>query len=228
MADKLDVYDLLAALIPGALLVCLIPLLFPGVTQCAFAVALPGGFAVIALTVLSVFAGHTVQALASFIEPLIERTWKGRPSFCVLRGACSDRYFPADASARVRRKLITSVGNDASDASLFQYAAQLAENAGNPRLARFNALYGYHRGVLTLTLISLLLFAASVVGGTAAGYTASTQVTLLASNLGLLVLFWHRTRQRGYYYAREVLLTAERLLDKRSASSSVAVAAPGE
>ena len=67
MAEKLDVYDLLAALVPGTLLVCLVAVMFPVASDCAFSVSLPGAFAVVALTVLSVFTGHMIQAFSSLV-----------------------------------------------------------------------------------------------------------------------------------------------------------------
>lgn len=45
-------------------------------------------------------------------------------------------------------------------------------------------------------------------------------VLLAGATFGVVGLVWHRTRQRAHYYVREVLLTAERVLDTPVASLS--------
>jgi len=226
MAEKLDLYDLLAALIPGTLLICVVSILFPAIMVSARGVHLPDAFTALALVVLAVFAGHTIEALSSVLEKVMEKTWGGRPSACLVQGRCDPRRFPPDCARRVKEMLAERFGPRISDTSVFQYAMQIAETSGNKRVERFNALYGYHRGVVVLLLLSLGILVASMFWGAASHYSRATSAALAGFALALLVLFWHRTKQRGYHYAGEVLLTAERVLESRTASSG-AIASGG-
>ncbi|MFB3880984.1 MAG: hypothetical protein ACE149_06955 [Armatimonadota bacterium] len=219
MVDKVDVYDALAALIPGTILVCLVPVLYPAITKCAFSLALPDGFAVVALVAVAVLTGHIVQAFSSWSEAVLWLTWGGRPSDVTLAGRAGARYFPKESADRIRAKLAAQLGGSTSERSLFLYASQIALAAGNPRVERFNALYGYHRGLFTLSLIAVVMFGASTRWGAAAACAPSARWCLLAALAVLAALFWYRTKQRGYYHAREVLGTAERVLDGTTASA---------
>ncbi len=222
MAEKLDVYDLLAAFIPGTLLVCLIPAVFPEVRCEAAFPAFPDAYAAVTLVALAVFTGHVIQAVSSVLEPGLYWTWGGPPSDRILGGKGGPRYLPADMAETIRATLAEALGRDASARSLFLYAAQLAENSGNSRVARFNALYGYHRNMLTLGLVSLVTYAASTQWGAASACARDTKALTAGAGMALCLLLWHRTRQRAVYYAREVLLTAQRVIERRSASSSSA------
>ena len=105
------------------------------------------------------------------------------------------------------------VGEKPTDRSLFLRAMQLAESAGNARVQRFNSLYAYHRGLITLTLIALAILLASFQWGATAEWACGLKFAGFLALLLILVLTWHRAKQRAYYYVREVLLTAERVLD---------------
>jgi len=109
--------------------------------------------------------------------------------------------------------LVQAVGGEPSERSLFLRAMQLAQCAGNARVQRFNSLYAYHRGLLVLVLIAFALLVASFQWGAAAAWVCGWKCVGVAATLSLLVLTWHRAKQRAYYYVREVLLTAERVLD---------------
>ncbi len=95
---------------------------------------------------------------------------------------------------------------------------QVAESSDNSRVGQFNALYAYHRALTILTAFALVLFAASFHTGFASRLTWRQDTAMLVVLIALLLLFWHRTKRRAFYYAREVLLCAERQLP---ASASV-------
>jgi hypothetical protein len=126
------------------------------------------------------------------------------------------KYLPEDSANRIKGKLSTAVGGSPSDHSLFLFAMQRSDAAGVGRAARFNSLYAYHRALLVLVLVAAALFAASIFWGAASNWGWREWAPLLAVMAGLLALIWHRAKQRGCYYAREVLLTAERVLDDKS------------
>jgi hypothetical protein len=213
MVEKFEVYDLLGIVVPGTLLVGLTLILFPALSTPAINVKLPDGFTVICLVALSVFAGNLVQAISSLVEPLVEKTWGGRMSEKGLSQGFGDRYLPTDSAARIRNKLASVLASDAVDRSLFLFAMQKAETSGNPRVGRFNALYAYHRAILTLMLMAVLLLALSMVCGLAVQWSPYQKTLAIGGAILLFLITWNRTRQRAVYYVREVLLTAERVIE---------------
>ncbi len=218
MHDKMDIYDLLGTLIPGVLVVSLAPLAFPAMTEQLKSLAFPDAFAVLALTAASVLVGLLVQASASVLEPMLHRTWGGRPSEVALSRGLGDRYFSAQDGTRIRNQLTRLADAHASNQSLFLIAMQLAESGEAGKARRFNALYAYHRSLLTMMLVVCAAFVISSISGPASGLGWLDWCVTCAFLFGTMVLLWHRTRQRSYYYVREVLLSAERIL--RSTASS--------
>jgi hypothetical protein len=210
MSEKLDHYDLLGILVPGLLLICWIPICFPDTTQLASSLRFAEAFTVVICTAIAVFLGHLIQAVASLVEPTLYRTWGGRPSDRALAGTLV-KYLPKDAAERIKIRLVEVVGGAPSERSLFLHAMQVSDGASVGRVARFNSLYAYHRALLVLIAFNLLLFLASMLWGAANRWSWPQCVGVLSVLLLLLILFWNRTRQRACYYAREVLLTAERI-----------------
>ena len=115
----------------------------------------------------------------------------------------------------MREKLKEAVGDTAEHHSLFLYAMQLTDGQDVGRVRRFNTLYAYHRALLVLVLLCGLTLGVSMIWGVAAGWATGQKICAGIGILTLLVLIWHRAWQRACYYVREVLLTAERILDDR-------------
>ena len=80
MTDKFEFYDVLGILVPGAILLALVTLIFPGVATAFGSIGFPSAFAVICLTAGAAFLGQLVQAISSLLEPAFNWTWGGRPS----------------------------------------------------------------------------------------------------------------------------------------------------
>lgn len=216
MFEKFEIYDVLGVLVPGVLVVCSVPLAFPFVAQGIGGTPLPEGFSLIGLTAAGVFAGFLVQAIASVAETLLFWTWGGRPSERALDKGLGDRYLPAASGARIRARLSAVAEPNASSRSLFLIAMQRAESCGSARVSRFNALYAYHRALVVLAALALVLFVVSFHGGLASRLSPRQDAWIIVILALLLVLFWHRTKQRGFYYVREVLLCAEKHLSTPS------------
>lgn len=220
MFEKFEIYDVLGVLVPGVLVVCSVPLAFPFVALGIGGAQLPEGFSLIGLTAASVFAGFVVQAIASIAETLLFWTWGGRPSERALDKGLGDRYLPAASGARIRAKLLAAAEPNASTRSLFLIAMQRAESCGSARVSRFNALYAYHRALVVLTALALVLFVVSFYGGLASRLSSGQDAWIIAVIVLLLVLFWYRAKQRGFYYVREVLLCDEQHLSAPSDSTA--------
>jgi len=219
MNEKLDIYDILSTLVLGILAVCWIPICFPDLLAIK-APKYPDAFAVLALSASALFAGQLIQAMASSLEPLLYQTFGGRPSDIALDKGLGDRYLSAKTATRVKEKLKVAIGEDEADNQrIFFFAMQKSEGAGIGRAARFNGLYAYHRGLLVLMLFVICALLASAQWGAAASWPASQTVPLYMVSIALLVLFWFRAKQRAYYYVREVLLTAERVVDEKIATT---------
>lgn len=218
MTGKFDYYDLLSMALPGTLLLAWATFCFPELSKEFSEMTFPAAFGVIVLTLLAVFIGHLIQSLASLVEPVLYWTFGGRPSDRALSGEVLG-FFPTDSLDRIKAKLAKAVGSDAADASLFLFAMQLAETFPASRAPRFNALYGYHRGLLIMILVGSGLFGASMFLGRGASWSSWRSLLMIVFLLCIGLLVWYRCKQRAYYYVREVLLTAERIVDERTTTS---------
>jgi hypothetical protein len=223
MNDKFELYDILAVLIPGAIVMGILSVTFPEAVTRFTPMRFPNAFAVIWLVAVATFMGHLIQAITSLIEPLIYWTWGGRPSDRALHSGLGMRYLPVDTGKRIRAKLIAALGKTTSDRSLFLFAMQKAETSGNTRVAKFNGLYAYHRAMLTLVLVALAVILASMRWGRAQQWTIGEKTEVVIAGVLLLLIFWFRAKQRGFYYVREVLSTAERLIDTAAGSTKVQI-----
>ncbi len=218
MTEKLDYYDIVGTVVPGVLLVSWAAICFPGVSQVALSSGLSSAFGLVAGIALAIFAGQLVQAIGSLIEPVLYRSWGGRPSEKALEEGLG-RYLSKDTGRRIRDKLRPKVQNDATSQSFFLYAMQLTDAANIGRAARFNGLYTYHRSQVVLVLAALVLAAASSTFGRFASWHWWHTASLILGLLLMLVLAWYRAKQRAIYYVREVLLTAEKIMDERKVNT---------
>jgi hypothetical protein len=213
MTDRLQFYDVFSAFIPGVLVFGVVLLAFPEMWASFQVPKLPDAFEVIILTVTSLFIGHIIQALSSLIEPFMHWTWGGRPSERALVSGLGNRYFSLDTATRIRKKLLAKVGPKASDRSLFLYAMTIAESAPSSRTAAFNGSYAYHRALFLAAAAFLIILTLSARFGSLRDMPVKHSFLILLAAFALLLLLWHRAKQRAFYYIREVLLTGERILD---------------
>jgi hypothetical protein len=219
MKDKFEFYDVLGVMIPGSIVLGLVCVTFPEAVKPFSTTAFPDAFTVVCLTAVAVFLGQLIQALASLMEPIVDWTWGGRPWERALEHGLGDRYLPLDSARRIRAKLARVVGEKASPRSLFLYAMQKAETGGNSRVAKFNGLYAYHRGMLTLVVVIIGVLVGAMGWGGIRHLALAPKLELVAAGLILLLIVWFRAKQRGFYYVREVLYTTERLIDAELASA---------
>jgi hypothetical protein len=220
LIDKLDYYDLFGILVPGMLLSYAVPVLFPQV-KTIMAVGFPAAIEVLVFTALAVFVGHIIQAIASAIEhPVLFRSWGGVPSDIALTAGLGDRYLSADAAARIDAKLRTKLGEKASSRSVFVGAITLANATPASRAQTFNSLYAYHRALLVTLAAAFVLLIASAGWGAAAHWSGGLLAVCIIALVSLLFLVFVRTRQRAFYYVREVLYVAERALDTATVNAS--------
>jgi hypothetical protein len=218
MNEKFEYYDILGIIVPGVMLMCFGVLCFPETSKNLTISNYPEAFSVIALIAAALFLGNILQALVSLAEPLLDRSWGGRLSEQALKKGLGERYFPLDSAKRISTRLTAAIGDNPSLRSRFLFAMQLAETSGNPQVGRFNALYAYNRALLLLSVVSFALILASLRWGALSAWDLSSKIVAIITATLLTILLWRRTKQRGIYYVREVLYTAERLLNNPSSS----------
>ncbi len=217
MTEKVDYYDIFSTFVLGTLLLSGVLILFPSVSSINIP-QYPEAFVVVALTALTIFLGQLVQAIASMCEPLLFWTFCGRPSERALTKGLGI-LFPPDTVERIKKKLREAVGSQANTQSLFLFAIQCSNAAGAGRVARFNSMYAYHRGLVVLLVVLLALFLASTVWGSATALSTLQAVLVFVLLSVTLVITWYRSKQRSFFYVREVLLTTERVLDEKAITS---------
>lgn len=221
MIEKLDFYDLLGVLIPGTVFMCLGAVCYPTIATKLEVAKFPEAFSVIALTSAALFCGQVIQSLASLVEPLIEKTWGGRLSEKALAHGLGERYLPKDSATRISKRPSEAIKGEGSQRSKFLFALQLSETGGNPRIARFNALYAHFRVLSVLSLAVFIMLAHAFIWGELRAWNCSDKIGMCLLAAALMALFWNRTRQRAIYYVREVLLTAERLLNAPTPNQTI-------
>lgn len=184
-------YDLLSNLIVGVVAVfALWKLVFPEVEISDWLI-LPMGYVL----------GYFLDAVASMIEPVLFKTICGKPSDRLLTpvpgkdwtGINKVRfYFPQKAIDLLRKD--TGDENATTD-KMFGCAKGMVSANSDGRVPDFRGHYALARVVLTTALIAVTLVEIKYYNVWYSWF------------ISLLVLFlsWNRYRERGYYYAREVL-----------------------
>ena len=184
-------YDLLSNLIVGVIAVfALWRLCLPHLEMSDWLI-LPMGFVM----------GYFLDAIASFVEPVLFKTICGKPSDKLLTpvpgkewtGISKVRfYFP--------QKAIDALRNDTGDKNattdkMFGYAKGMVNANSDSRVPDFRGHYALARVVLTTAFIAAIIVEIKYYN-----VWYSWLITIM-----VLFLSWNRYRERGYYYAREVL-----------------------
>ncbi|MCK4374688.1 MAG: hypothetical protein KAX19_05140 [Candidatus Brocadiae bacterium] len=218
MQSKLYYYDMLGVVVPGTLTIfgSLLLLDWGGVTVSVPALPASVEFAVFLAGAL--FCGKIIQALGSLLERCYFRTWGGQPSSVLVTGRKRFKGFTAEDGYRIAQIIRAKLANagdekQPSDDSVFAYAKAVVNRRGYDRVIIFRALYAYQRGLLTFSLcFALASAAAALIVRLAAGKWVGPLCISAIAALPFVLLFWHRAKQRAYYYAREVLQMAEQEL----------------
>jgi len=181
---KFSTYDILSALVPG--FVVFLALIHNKYIDFNKDLLIP-------FTGLAFIIGYFVNTLSSWVEYFLFITWRGKPSNELLKGKSIwkvDFY----SSNEVRDLLIKESGKDnAKHDELFQIAMRYS--AGNEKISELNAHYTFSRAILMTVLICICIFVSNSI----------TDFRIYFIGAILLFVAWLRCKQRGYYFAREVL-----------------------
>jgi hypothetical protein len=179
-------YDILASLIPG--------FLFLLVLFAAFGIKYDKDL-IIAYTAIAFLLGYLMNAISSWMEGIYFFTWGGKPSNNLLAGKDIWKVNYYD-SAQVRTFLMSETKNtEASNDELFSIAIRNVTELKDSRIDDFNALYAFSRALLTTVLVGAIILL----------FQHYNDWRYYAFLVPTLLVIWLRCKQRGYYYAREVL-----------------------
>lgn len=152
---------------------------------------------IVPATAISFVVGYFVNTLASWLEPFYYFTWGGKPSNQILQGK-SIWKVKFNELDKTRKYLVEEFGEaEATNDQLFSLANRYATPEVSARVADFNANYAFSRVILTTMLIvsGLLIWA---------NYS---NPSIYLVTLPIIFMAWLRSKQRGFYFAKEVLKT---------------------
>jgi hypothetical protein len=177
-------YDILSSLIPGFLLLLALLNFFDMSYD---------KDKVVAYTAVAFLIGYFVNAISSWLEGLYYFTWGGKPSSKLLDGKNIWKInFYESTKAKKFLEAETSVNSPSND-HLFTIAMRYSSS--NTRVEDFNSSYAFARSLLTT----------AIVGGVFILCKHYADWKYYALIVPIIIALWLRCKQRGYYYAREVL-----------------------
>lgn len=211
--NNLKYYDILGYLVPG--LVFLSAVGFVLVEAGTELPEIPGGNGanLLVVTALAYYVGHLLSAIGSWIEPILHFLWLGEPSQRILVEETSP--INRDFLDRVRKRLAKECGLPEEVPvcrgkrakyldGLFRHASSICNRNNLGRVAEFNAKYALHRSLFVASVLAGLI-SLCIIKVAKCGFSANFERWLIFVYFVLAVISFFRARQRGYYFAREVL-----------------------
>lgn len=162
----------------------------------------PDYFDPLIATVVAYLVGYFVNSISAWGEFLLNWTWGGRPSDQLLKGKKCGRIKFVEWEKTLN--LLKNELNDkkATTDDLFKVAMRKAKNDG--RISEMNDQYAFSRSILIAILICVVILGANLYQNI--GFWIISLIVILAS--------WYRAKERGFYYAREVLNEALNNVEK--------------
>ncbi len=184
-------YDLLSNLTVGIVVFYALWKLFLQDLEVSEWAVIPAGYVV----------GYFLNAISSLIEPVLYNTICGKPSDKLLTpvpgqkwtGIKKVKFYFAEQAVEALKK---DTGDDeATTDKMFSYAMRLVNANKDSRVPDFNGHYALSRVIYTTVIIVTIVVEIKF---WCVWYSWLVLITLL-------LLAWNRFKERGYYYAREVL-----------------------
>jgi len=185
---KFKVYDIVSNLVPGFLLYIAYLELFNESFNKDY---------VIPATAIAYVTGYFINTISSWLEDIYFFTWRGKPSNKLLDGRDMWKVKFYDYQKATDLLKQESGKDEPSNDELFQIASRYATPEVNSRVQDFNTNYAFSRVILTTAIII----------GTAIIIDCPNDVLRYVYVIPIIILAWYRSKQRGYYFAREVLNT---------------------
>ena len=181
-------YDVLSHLIPGFI----VYLVYLEITEQKF----DKDFAIPA-TAIAFVIGYFVNTISSWLEGFYYWTWNGKPSNRLLDGKDIPKVRFYSHQIAIDRLLKETSSENPSNDELFNIAMRYATSEPNSRVEDFNSNYAFSRIILTTSLIASIALI----------YSFFDQIEFYIISITVISVSWLRCKQRGYYFAREVLRT---------------------
>ena len=211
--NNLKYYDILGHLVPGLIFLAGIGLILSQVG--AEFPNMPGGdgVKVLIVTALAYYAGHLLAAIGSWIQPILYFLWLGKPSRRILVKKTS--HIHPDVRESVRQKLAKECAfpDNVPECwrertkyldGVFSHASSICNRKNLGRVTEFNAKYALHRSLLVASIL-LAGIAISMAEVFTDNLKSDWLTWLIVGCFIISGISFFRARQRGYYYAREVL-----------------------
>ena len=181
---KFSIYDILSNLIPGFLILFSSSILLDYSSK---------DLDLVAALVVAYIIGYLNNTLSSWSEELFNWSWGGKPSDQLLEGKNVWKVKFYD-NKKAKEYLSKEANTESpSNDNLFQIAMRYSSS--NERVKDFNSNYALSRNliisfILSFTLINIKLWFSLWI--------------FIISILSIFII-WLRAKQRGFYFAREVL-----------------------
>lgn len=193
MNINFKIYDILSSLIPGFLVLTLLFYSFDNKYDKDF---------IVIYTAVAFVLGYLINTIGSWLEDFYFFTWGGKPSLRLLNGKGIWKVKFCEYE-KVKSLLIKDASANYTDNDLFNIAMRYANGTKDSRVDDFSSLYVFSRSILTTALISLIIL---IFGR----YDLQYYFCLIP----FIIIFWVRSKQWGYFYAKEVLNTYLNLKDQ--------------
>ncbi|WP_205755895.1 hypothetical protein [Lacibacter luteus] len=150
---------------------------------------------VIGYTALAFLLGYVLNTIGSWLEHFYFFTWGGKPSSQLLSGKKVWKIRVYN-HVQIHQHLSQKTTNaNATNDELFSIAMRNVNGQKDSRIEDFNAIYAFSRTLLTTVIIGSILIMTK-------NYSDWKYYAVL---IPIILTLWLRCKQRGYYYAKEVL-----------------------
>lgn len=184
-------YDIMSSLVSGVIISVSLNLVFDlGYTYDA-----------VPLIAVAYVIGYFINGLSSLLEKTYYKTMGGMPSDILLTqierqnytGFKRVKFYEASEAIEMLKTELND--SNASKGKMFGRAMSYSNNDEKTRVPDFNAQYAFSRVILTTSLLLSVLWLSK--------YYMEWWMWLVA--VFIVYMSWRRCKERGYYYAREVL-----------------------
>ncbi len=211
--NNLKYYDILGHLVPGLVFLSAVGFIWIQVGTELPKMPDGDGVRLLVMTALAYYVGHIISTIGSWIQPILYFLWLGKPSRRILVKETS--HIHRDVRDRIRQRLAKECGLQMEVPEcwrerskyldgLFSHASSICNRKNLGRVTEFNAKYALHRSLFVVSVLAGLI-SLCIIKVAKCGFSANFVRWLIFGYFVLAVISFFRARQRGYYFAREVL-----------------------
>jgi len=155
------------------------------------------------VTAVAYMIGYFINTLSAWSEWFLNWTWGGRPSDQLLKGKQCARIKFSEYEKACQLLQKKHGGKNTTTDNLFKVAMRITDNEG--RISEMNGQYAFSRSFLVAILVSLVILS----------FKFYSNLEFWPVSVLLVLIAWYRAKERGYYYAKEVLNVALNKLENK-------------